>query len=256
MCMRFAGYDKRIADFADPKEFLNQAREYRDIIKDDSSRRSMEFALFRNNSHPNNALRALEADEWAKSEEFRRAKEYMDSLEAGISPRQFMASVNQDELVGKNVDEMKKKMEDLGFSVKLERKSEPNIFYGDNDITDATIDGKKDFKDTDWYERGTPITLTYYHPYSDEEDDERHPGTLRLPNPPSYYVGKDIEDIEMELFELGLLNVRSVALHDLDSEEDERNNKVAAVYVGTNRNFHKGDRISYMEDVRIAYHCV
>ena len=256
MCMRFAGYDKRIADFADPKEFLNQAREYRDIIKDDSSRRSMEFALFRNNSHPNNALRALEADEWAKSEEFSRAKEYMDSLEAGISPRQFMASVNHDELVGKNVDEMKKKMEDLGFSVKLERKSEPNIFYGDNDITDATINGKKDFKDTDWYERGTPITLTYYHPYSDEEDDERHPGTLRLPNPPSYYVGKDIEDIEMELFELGLLNVRSVPLHDLDSEEDERNNKVAAVYIGTNRNFHKGDRISYMEDVRIAYHCV
>ncbi|MEE3408053.1 MAG: M48 family metallopeptidase, partial [Erysipelotrichaceae bacterium] len=86
MCMRFAGYDKRIADFADPKEFLNQAREYRDIIKDDSSRRSMEFALFRNNSHPNNALRALEADEWAKSEEFSRAKDYMDSLEAGISP--------------------------------------------------------------------------------------------------------------------------------------------------------------------------
>ncbi|MBQ5553046.1 MAG: hypothetical protein IIU37_05610, partial [Erysipelotrichaceae bacterium] len=105
-------------------------------------------------------------------------------------------------------------------------------------------------------ERGTPITLTYYHPYSDEEDDERHPGTLRLPNPPSYYVGKDIEDIEMELFELGLLNVRSVALHDLNSEEDERNNTVAAVYIGTNRNFHKGDRISYMEDVRIAYHCV
>ena len=163
MCMRFAGYDKRIADFADPKEFLNQAREYRDIIKDDSSRRSMEFALFRNNSHPNNALRALEADEWAKSEEFSRAKEYMDSLEAGISPRQFMASVNHDELVGKNVDEMKKKMEDLGFSVKLERKSEPNIFYGDNDITDATIDGKKDFKDfCEWLAQESGVESQFF----------------------------------------------------------------------------------------------
>lgn len=64
LCMRFAGYNKDIADVADPQLFINQAEEYIDLIQGSSLNKTMEFFLLSNRSHPLNAVRAYEINAW------------------------------------------------------------------------------------------------------------------------------------------------------------------------------------------------
>ena len=68
--MRFAGYDKDVNNLASKEEFMTQAKEYRDMTKESKWDKLLEFLALRNCSHPFTAVRALECEEWAKTEQF------------------------------------------------------------------------------------------------------------------------------------------------------------------------------------------
>lgn len=72
VCMRLAGYDKDICAIASKEAFMVQAQEYREMIKSSKWDKTLEFLALSTKSHPLMAVRALECEEWAKSEQFRR----------------------------------------------------------------------------------------------------------------------------------------------------------------------------------------
>lgn len=72
VCMRLAGYDKDIQALANKEEFLNQAREYREMIKDSAWNKTLEFLTLSHMSHPLMTVRTLECEEWAQSDQFKK----------------------------------------------------------------------------------------------------------------------------------------------------------------------------------------
>lgn len=72
LCMRLAGFDQDIHGEMNLEAFLNQAREYRELVKDDSGNKGMESMLLMNASHPFSAVRALEAMEWTDTDQYRQ----------------------------------------------------------------------------------------------------------------------------------------------------------------------------------------
>ena len=67
-CMYFAGYDSRFPVEPNKEEFMKQAQEYREIVKNNGWDKTLEFMYMANASHPLTAVRALECEEWAKTE--------------------------------------------------------------------------------------------------------------------------------------------------------------------------------------------
>lgn len=72
ICMRLAGYDKRIADELNKEEFMKQAEEYRQMTNESTWDKTLEFYMLSNATHPFMAVRALECTEWAESDQFRQ----------------------------------------------------------------------------------------------------------------------------------------------------------------------------------------
>ena len=72
MCMRFAGWNKHIDADANIDAFLQQAAEYKELVNGTAWNKTLEFAVLSQATHPLTAVRAIEAAEWAKSEEFNR----------------------------------------------------------------------------------------------------------------------------------------------------------------------------------------
>lgn len=70
VCMRLAGFDKDIEAVANKQEFMRQADEYREMVRDSKWDKTLEFLMFNGNTHPLMAVRALECEEWVKSEQF------------------------------------------------------------------------------------------------------------------------------------------------------------------------------------------
>lgn len=71
VCMRLAGYDKDIGAIASKEEFMAQAQEYREMTKNSKWDKTLEYLALSYSSHPLMTVRALECEEWAKTEQFK-----------------------------------------------------------------------------------------------------------------------------------------------------------------------------------------
>ena len=71
VCMIFAGFGKSIAASPNKQEFMRQAQEYRELVSDSKWDRTLEFLLCAGSTHPLTAVRALECEEWAASDQFK-----------------------------------------------------------------------------------------------------------------------------------------------------------------------------------------
>lgn len=72
VCLRLAGYDKDISAFASKDEFMMQAKEYKEMVNSSKWDKTLEFLALRSLSHPLMTVRALECEEWGKSEQFQK----------------------------------------------------------------------------------------------------------------------------------------------------------------------------------------
>lgn len=70
VCMRLAGFSQTIGEELNKEAFMEQAREYRKITSDSKWDKTLEYYLLSGASHPFAAVRALEATEWAASEQY------------------------------------------------------------------------------------------------------------------------------------------------------------------------------------------
>lgn len=254
MCMRFAGFDKDINQQMNLNAFMDQAREYRKLIKTNAINQAMEFMMFRNNSHPINVVRALEAMEWSKSENFIKSKQYFDSYKKDEKPTDFPISWNAKHFVNRNYEEVVDELEGLGFNVDLTRTTDKNILLKSGNVTNVIINGSEKYKDGDWLNTDARVEVRYYKPLTDEEIVAMHPGEIRMPNSSSYYIGKEYKEVEMELFEIGLANTISKPLTDLKKPDDKQIGKVASIQIGDKSKFNKGDWVDVMSEITLLYH--
>ena len=72
VCMRLAGYDKDIHAIASKEEFMMQAQEYREMTRESKWDKTLEFLILSEKSHPLMTVRALECEEWVKSEQYQK----------------------------------------------------------------------------------------------------------------------------------------------------------------------------------------
>lgn len=71
LCMRFAGYDKDVLADGNVELFMQQAVEYKEMVKNSKWDKTLELFMLKNRKHPFVAARAYECNEWVKTDEFK-----------------------------------------------------------------------------------------------------------------------------------------------------------------------------------------
>ena len=254
LCMRLAGYDKDIMHGGNIDEFFEQAKEYKEYANKNVLNKARELYQFYLYDHPVNSIRALEAKEWANSEDFIKAKQYFESYKASEQPSEIPLPWNKSHFTGRNYEEVISELEEIGFEVEPIRKTDKNILLKDGNVTDVLIGGSSKYKEGDWVSINSVVEVKYYKQLTEEEIQAMHPGEVRMPNASSYYIGKDYKEVEMELFELGLANTTSDYIKDIKKPNDKNIGKVASIIIDKKPKFSKGDWINVMSEVEITYH--
>lgn len=209
MCMRLAGYDKDIGMEVSVDAFLEQAVEYKKMVKDSMWNKALEFDMCKNVLHPLNAVRAYECDKWAKTEQFQSIKAYAERGEGAIDGV-LKVPVHEPAkyYIGKNVNEVTKLLQEAGFTnIQLHRVYEKGILTQENDVTGITIDGQDDFKARQWYACNAEIVVQYCKTKSEAEIAAEHPGECKVPESAKRYVGRECRQVEAELRAAGFTNV-------------------------------------------------
>ena len=154
VCMRLAGYDKDIIADASMDAFLEQADEYREMVKTNKWDKTMEFIQYYQNDHPLTAVRAYECRKWSKSETFKKIIRYNlsddDVLPDNDSlPREIPMDEPSKYYVGKNYEEVMDLLIDAGFtSIETVRSTDKGFF-----TKSGQIKGITDFQDAEFKSR-------------------------------------------------------------------------------------------------------
>jgi len=254
LCMHFAGFDKDLINEMNVEAFMRQADEYRNEIKENKKSKTMEFMLYSNRSHPLNAIRAAEAYEWSKSEDYHNACDYFVSYRHQV-PKNIPLGFNLKSLVGKNMNDVEKQFRDLGLNnISFDRTTDKNVFYKENAVTNILVNDVNDYKDGQWIDKDSNIVISYYKPYSEQELNALHPTQVKFPKASSYYIGKNYKEVEMDLFNSGIINTNLIPVYDVDNLSRNLLNKVLMIKVNDNNKLNKGDWINVLDEVNIYYH--
>ena len=249
LCMYFAGYDKKYDKKMNIDNFLNQANTYKKMIEEDKKHKTLENVLTTNRSHPLNVLRASEAYDWYHSEGYKKALDYLHNKNNG----DILIDFNQKDLIGKNYQTVSDRLKNSGFNkISLNRVTDNNIFYKEDNVISVEINGDNTYKDGDWLDCNDEIKINFYKPYSEEEMMNKA-GMIKVPYSSSYYAGKNVKDVEMSLFEHGIVNTKLIPVRDVYDKKNKLLNKVVSVNVNDNK-ISKNDHINMNDVVEIVYH--
>ena len=240
LCMRLSGYTKNITDTAQKAEFLKQAEEYKDLIKDNMLNQTMEFMILAGQSHPLTAVRAFEANEWAASENTGKLLNYLNETTRGLEHSEILFADSPKSLLGKNARKALEELNSEGFTnVKLSRVTEADLLTFTGTVTAVTADGVSDFPAGSWFRPDTEIVLTYYQPLSEEEEAALHEGEIRMPFSSSGCIGRNCQSVCTQLANAGFTNiftVKSLEVRPLLAAE----NGVSRIEAGDRADFEKG----------------
>lgn len=78
VCMRLAGYDKDIVADASVAAFMEQAKDYKELVTNSTWDKTLEFLMFSQYDHPLTALRAYECNEWSDTKQFKKIQLYLN----------------------------------------------------------------------------------------------------------------------------------------------------------------------------------
>lgn len=201
--MRFAGYDKDIMAEANEEAFMEQAKEYRQLVKENVWNKTLEFIMFKNEDHPLNAVRALEVNEWCQSERFSTIKSYLDDPAGTLLP----VKLQPQKYLGKNVSKVDSELFRLGFyETEIRRSTEANGKVKPGDLISISIDGNSDCEE-DYYLRTAQIVLTYFEPKTEDEIALEHPEEIKMAETSKFYIGKNYNLVSNAFKEMGFTNI-------------------------------------------------
>lgn len=200
--MRFAGYDKDIMADANVEAFMEQALEYKNLVDNNAWNKTLEFILFQNYDHPLNAIRAYEGREWEKTELYKNILEYVNS-ETSDDESKLPVEVSIKKMIGKNVVDVQAKLLTMGFdNIKTVRNTEATKTK-EGSIIAITIN---ELSEDGWYKRSDEVRIEYFEAKTDEEIALEHPGEIKIGENQKYFLGKNYEEVKVELKYLGFTN--------------------------------------------------
>jgi len=252
--MRFAGLTKDIISDANVEAFMEQAVQYKELVDGNKVNKAMEFMMFNSITHPLNAVRAYEANEWQKSESFINIRNYINSNDTVQCEKLPLADIS-DNFLGKDYISVKRDLDKVGFTnVELIRRTQTDSKKNEpSQVLEIAVNGKTKFEDADWYSRSSVIEVTYYLPESDEEIAAAHPGQLQIPNSSKGYNGKNYFDTVTELKELGFTNISTYEQEGLKIGWSRKENSIARMTINGESQFELGDWINSDATIRITY---
>lgn len=248
--MRFAGYDKDIMADANVEAFMEQALEYKNLVDNNAWNKTLEFILFQNYDHPLNAIRAYEGREWEKTELYKNILEYVNSETSGDESK-LPVEVSIKKMVGKNVVDVQAKLLTMGFdNIKTVRNTEATKTK-EGSIIAITIN---ELSEDGWYKRSDEVRIEYFEAKTDEEIALEHPGEIKIGENQKYFLGKNYEEVKVELKYLGFTNftIKEMAMSKIGWGEKE--NCVAKIIINDRSQFDKDSWFIKESEVIIYYY--
>ena len=248
--MRFAGYDKDIMADANVEAFMGQALEYKNLVDNNAWNKTLEFILFQNYDHPLNAIRAYEGREWEKTELYKNILEYVNSETSGDESK-LPVEVSIKKMVGKNVVDVQAKLLTMGFdNIKTVRNTEATKTK-EGSIIAITIN---ELSEDGWYKRSDEVRIEYFEAKTDEEIALEHPGEIKIGENQKYFLGKNYEEVKVELKYLEFTNftIKEMAMSKIGWGEKE--NCVAKIIINDQSQFDKDSWFIKESEVIIYYY--
>lgn len=204
-CMRLAGYDKDILADANVELFLNQAKDYKELVNGNVFNKSLEFLLFNSIDHPLNAVRAFDIREWSNTERYRNIQDYLSNPDDPNN--KLPIKLNPSNVIGKDTEKAVSYLQSDGFTnITSERETSTNLKVKPDTVTSLEVNGKQ-ISETDWFKFDSTIRIRYYEPKTDEEIKLEHPGEINLINGTKPFVDISLNDSIDKLKNLGFINI-------------------------------------------------
>ena len=261
MCMRFAGMDKDLREDVNIDLFLEQAVEYKSIIEESMWNKTLEFIVLSNADHPFNAVRAYEANEWAKSERYTRLVEYMNlpKVNSDVSITDHLGETPMTEpsrkFIGMNYEEVQAKLIDLGLkNITLSKITNKGALTKEGQVLNIRVNDKDGFASGEWIAIDATILIEYYGAETEEEINAAHPGQLRTLNSSKYYLGKVYTDVVSDFEKAGFTEI--VLNEQVKTKKGflSKEGSVAQVSINGQTQFEKGEWFSEKATITITYH--
>ena len=257
LCARLAGFDKDIVGNLNIEEFINQAKEYKEFIKDSKINQTLETFLLINVDHPLSAVRAYEAREWAKKEDFDKIVTYFNYMSEEKYETDFDVPIikKSSGYYGKNPEDVKTELTLQGYkNIIISRVTDT-----DNNVKPDTVCGIKDENGNDlslgWYNNNKTINILYYQPLSEQEIFANNPGKARVPENPKKLCGKNYIEV-VQMFENS--HFKNVVYDKLEVKKGlfTTEGSVAKITVNGQSQFDKGEWFDDTVEVRIVYNTI
>lgn len=248
--MRFAGYDKDIMAEANVEAFMEQALEYKNLVNSNAWNKTLEFILFQNYDHPLNAIRAYEGKEWEQTERYKNILEYVNS-ESSDDESKLPVEVSLKKMIGKNVVDIQAKLLTMGFgNIKTVRNTEATKAKEGSIIAITINESSED----GWYKRSDEIRIEYFEAKTDEEIALEHPGEIKIGENQKHFLGKNYEEVKVELKDLGFTNftIKEMAMSKIGWGEKE--NCVAKIIINDQAQFDKESWFIKESEITIYYY--
>lgn len=257
-CMCFAGFDKQILHEANTEAFMEQALEYQRLVNDSKWNKTLEFLMYNSNTHPLNAVRAYECNEWCKTDAYRNITAYMqDPSGTGLISRSIPITETAKFFVGKPYPEVAQALQDLGFTnVTLVRVTEKNVLTRDEQVLSITVDSRNDFGMNDWFAPDVEIVVVYYQAPTEQELAAAHPGQIRITDSARHFVGRNVRDVCAELTAAGFTNIQTSAQFNPRKIWMGKHGGIIQLTIAGQVYFEKGDWFHPDDPIYISYNSV
>ena len=259
VCMGFAGLERGISDRVDMEAFMDQAREYRDSLKQNKVDKTLEFLMFYNNSHPLNSVRACECHDWMQTERAAKIVEYVHcDRQEGLPLSAYMTELPTVEASrfyeGKETGEVVEQLRQLGFeNVSTVRSTVRRGVVKPGQVNAIIVNNRIGFQKYEWLPIRAEVKVEYFEPETEEEIAAAHPGQRRAPNAARFYLTRAVDQAAAEFRQAGFTDVAVAELKRGRRGLFDRDRAVVQITLNGQGIFERGEWFPEESPVRITY---
>ena len=263
LCMHLAGLSKELIPQANIYEFMQQAKDYQNMILDSKWNKTMEFLMFNQADHPLNAVRAAECFAWASEARFSKITGYLAQANPHESANSTALAVYMQEIfmpesdkfyIGKNVNEVRSMLCEMGFrNISLLRNMQERSHTQDGQVLSICVDHTVGFNAYDWIRLDAQIVIEYYHPQTEEELIAAHPGQARTPNTSRHYISQFYQNAVNDFHAAGFTNIVTYYRNHAKKGFFDVEGAIVMIDIAGQQTFNKGDWFPKDALVSITY---
>lgn len=260
VCMRLAGYDKDIVADASVDAFIEQAHEYKELVKNSKWDKTLEFLMFSQYDHPLTALRAYECREWSCTDQFGKIKRYLNEncLTNELSDNEIEIPMKESSkfYIGKDYKDVQAALEEDGFTrVSSVKTADKGRFTKNGQVVSIRIGDSMYFEKDSWHSKTSEITITYYEPLSTEELASLHNGKIQVPEAGKKYIGRNYREVVQELSDAGFTNIISEK-QEVKKSLFAKDSSIVKITIKGQAQFMKDDWFEPDAIIRIVYQSI